>query len=70
MTQTPIHSWKICGIRDIRKRSGKLFKHPLNEVDLEEHFTKEEWNKLKEREQREWFEQYCENLATSDLEMT
>jgi hypothetical protein len=41
-----------------------------DEVDLEEHFTKKEWNKLKEREQREWFEEYCETLATSDLEMS
>jgi acyl-CoA-binding protein len=38
-------------------------------LDLEDHFTKEEWNKLKPREQEEWLSEYVEGLAIPDLEI-
>lgn len=38
-------------------------------LDLEDHFTKEEWNKLKPREQEEWLSEYVESLVIPDLEI-
>jgi acyl-CoA-binding protein len=37
-------------------------------LDLEDHFTREEWDKMKPREQEEWMMEYIESLAISDLE--
>jgi hypothetical protein len=40
-----------------------------DEIDLEDHFTKEEWEAMKAIKQKEWLEGYCESLAIPDLEM-
>ena len=37
-------------------------------LELEDHFTREEWDKMKLREQQDWMIEYIESLAISELE--
>ena len=38
-----------------------------DQVDIKDHFTKEQWNQLKADEQEDWLREYCEYIAISDL---
>jgi DNA-binding PadR family transcriptional regulator len=41
-----------------------------DELDIEDYFTQEKWNKLKGSKQKEWLEGYCKSLAVPDLEIS
>jgi hypothetical protein len=38
-----------------------------DEIDLDDHFDRAQWEAMKPREQQAWFEEYIESQAIADL---